>query len=111
VKRFTIYFSGYPKETQEFSLIPKMQECRFVTKTRKTLGFHIYWLSHKEHTPIHTTDCKLKLEFEIKVDKSLSTLPPSRHRDRDPEFVCGVAEAEFIIVRCEHMPLTALNCW
>jgi hypothetical protein len=83
---YNILFRLSKGDSEEFSLIPKMQECSFVTKTRKTLGFHIYWLSHKEHTPIHTADCKLKLEFQIKADKSLSTLPPSRHRDRDPEF-------------------------
>ena len=83
---YNILFRLSKGDSEEFSLIPKMQECSFVTKTRKTLGFHIYWLSHKEHKPIHTTDCKPKFEFEIKADKSLSTLPPSRHRDRDPEF-------------------------
>src|SRR5207302_3113330 len=49
-------------------------------------GFHVYWLSHKDHKPILTTDCKPRFEFEIKADKNLSTLPPSRHRDHDPEF-------------------------
>ena len=83
---YNILFRLSKGDSEEFSLIPKMQECSFVTKTRKTLGFHIYWLSHKEHKPILTTDCKPKFEFEIKGDKSLSTLPPSRHRDRDPEF-------------------------
>ena len=83
---YNILFRLSKGDSEEFSLITKMQECSFVTKTRKTLGFHIYWLSHKEHKPILTTDCKPKFEFEIKADKSLSTLPPSRHRDRDPEF-------------------------
>ncbi|MDQ6862456.1 MAG: hypothetical protein M3044_01395 [Thermoproteota archaeon] len=83
---YNILFRLSKGDSEEFSLIPKMQECSFVTKTRKTLGFHIYWLSHKEHKPILTTACKPKFEFEIKADKSLSTLPPSRHRDRDPRF-------------------------
>ncbi len=83
---YKILFRLQNGDNEEYSLIPKMQECSYVTKTRKTLGFHIYWLSHKEHRPIHTTDCKPKFEFEIKAEKSLSTLPPSGHRDRDPEF-------------------------
>lgn len=82
---YNILFRLPKGDSEEFSLIPKMQECSFVTKTRKTSGFHIYWLSHIEHKPILTTDCKPKFEFEIKTDKSLSTLPPSRHR-KDPDF-------------------------
>ena len=71
----------------EYSFIPLMQERSFVVKTRKPNGFHIYWLSHKQHEPILTTDCKPGCEFEIKSDKSsgLATLPPSTHRD-DPNF-------------------------
>ncbi|PWU80347.1 MAG: hypothetical protein DLM72_12660 [Candidatus Nitrosopolaris wilkensis] len=84
---YNILFRLSKGYSEEFSLIPKMQECSYVTKTRKTLGFHIYWLSHKEHEPILTTDCKPKFEFEIKADKSLLTLPPSRHRE-DPDFQC-----------------------
>jgi hypothetical protein len=60
-----------------------MQERSFVVKTRKPNGFHIYWLSHKQHESILTTDCKAGCEFEIKSgkDSGHSTLPPSRHRE------------------------------
>jgi hypothetical protein len=65
----------------EYSLIPFLQERTVVVKTRKPYGFHLYWLSHSQHNPILTTDCKQGYEFEIKGDKSLSTLPPSSHRE------------------------------
>ena len=74
------------KGGQEYSFVVAMQERSVVVKTRKANGFHIYWLSHKEHKPIFTMDCKVGFEFEIKGGKSSghSTLPPSRHReDRD----------------------------
>jgi P4 family phage/plasmid primase-like protien len=68
---------------KEFSFIAGAIKNTYVTKTRKSNGFHIYWLSHKKHEPILTTDCKPDCEFEIKTDKrsGLATLPPSRHRD------------------------------
>ena len=69
----------------EYSLIPFLQERPVVVKSRKPYGFHIYWLSHYQHKPILTTHCKQGYEFEIKGDKSLSTLPPSSHRE-DPSF-------------------------
>ncbi|MDP9286680.1 MAG: bifunctional DNA primase/polymerase [Thermoproteota archaeon] len=69
----------------EYGLIDKMQQFTFVVKTRKPFGYHIYWLSHEQHKPIITTDCKLGNEFEIKGNKTCSTLPPSTHRD-DPDF-------------------------
>ncbi|MGA9150264.1 MAG: hypothetical protein WBZ36_06785, partial [Candidatus Nitrosopolaris sp.] len=55
----------------------------YVTKTRRPNGFHIYWLSHKQHESIFKRDCKTGYEFEIKCGKSggHSTLPPSPHRD------------------------------
>src|SRR5439155_21278230 len=75
-----------PNGGQEYSFIPLMQERTVVIKTRKPNGFHVYWLSHREHKAIHTADCKTGFEFEIKGDKSSghSTLPPSRHRE-DPD--------------------------
>jgi P4 family phage/plasmid primase-like protien len=71
----------------EYSFIAEAIKNTYVTKTRKPNGFHIYWLSHKPHEPILTTDCKPGYEFEIKTDKrsGLATLPPSRHRDA-PNF-------------------------
>ncbi|NAL78183.1 DNA primase family protein [Nitrososphaera sp. AFS] len=76
------------KTMREYSLIPPMQERTFVVKTRKPYGYHIYWLSHKEHRPILTADCKTGYEFEIKGGKNSghSTLPSSRHRV-DPSFI------------------------
>ena len=76
------------KSKQKYSLIPKLQEATFVTKTRKKNGFHIHWLSHRQNRPVTTEDCKAGYEFEIKTDKSRGhcTLPPSRHRD-DLNFV------------------------
>ncbi len=67
--------------------IDEMCKVTRVTKTRKTWGRHIYWLSHKQCQPIRTKNCKFGYEFEIKSDNStgLCTLPPSIHRD-DPNF-------------------------
>jgi hypothetical protein len=67
----------------EYSFIAEAIKNTYVTKTRKPKGFHIYWLSHKQHESILTKDCKTGCEFEIKSDKRSghSTLPPSIHRD------------------------------
>lgn len=67
--------------------IDDMCKATSVTQTRKKWGRHIYWLSHKQHRPIRTKDCKVGCTFEIKTDNStgLSTLPDSIHRD-DPNF-------------------------
>ncbi|PWU80254.1 MAG: hypothetical protein DLM72_13050 [Candidatus Nitrosopolaris wilkensis] len=75
------------RDDEEYSFIPLMQKRCVVVKTRKPNGFHIYWLSHQEHKPILTADCKTGYEFEIKGGKNSghSTLPPSKHRD-DPNF-------------------------
>jgi DNA polymerase, archaea type len=60
----------------------------YVTKTKKDCGYHVFWLSHRQHPPVGTIKCKAGYEFEIKTDNSLGlcTLPPSRHRD-DPNFI------------------------
>ena len=67
----------------KISLLDFLKEVTIVVKTRKPSGFLVLWLSHTQHSPIGTRDCKLGYEFEIKTDKSLglSTLPPSTHRD------------------------------
>lgn len=77
-----------PKRKEEYSFIPLMQKRSFVVKTKKPNGFHIYWLSHKQHDPILTSDCKTGYEFEIKGGKKSGhcTLPPSGHRN-DPNFI------------------------
>jgi hypothetical protein len=69
------------------SLTKKIFEQGCVVKTKKPKGYQIHWLSHKQHRPIHTGDCKPGFEFEIHTDKSSGTgmLPPSRHR-KDPNF-------------------------
>jgi putative DNA primase/helicase len=59
-----------------------MCKSTFVSKTRKKYGRHIFWLSHEQHKPIGSRDCKQGNEFEIKT-VGLITLPTSRHRD-DP---------------------------
>jgi hypothetical protein len=76
-----------PNGGQEYSFVLAMQERSVVVKTMKPNGFHIYWLSHKEHKPIFIIDCKVGFEFEIKGDNSSghSTLPPSGHR-QDLDF-------------------------
>lgn len=38
-----------PNGGQEYSFVLAMQERSVVVKTMKPNGFHIYWLSHKEH--------------------------------------------------------------
>jgi len=82
---YKILFRLQNGDGPEYGLIERMQQCSVVIKTRKAYGFHLYWLSHKQHKPILTTDCKQGFEFEIKAEKSCSTLPPSRHRE-DPDF-------------------------
>ena len=64
-----------------------MCKLTFVVKTRKKWGRRIFWLSHKQYSPVRTRDCKPGCEFEIKTDNTSghSTLPPSCHRD-DPNF-------------------------
>ena len=70
-----------------FDLLEELKLKTYVTKTKKDCGYHIYWLSHKQHPPIGITKCRSGYEFEIKSDNSLGlcTLPPSTHRD-DPNF-------------------------
>jgi DNA polymerase elongation subunit (family B) len=70
-----------------FDLLEELKSKTFVTKTKKDCGYHIYWLSRKQNTPIGTSKCRSGYEFEIKSDNSLGlcALPPSRHRD-DPNF-------------------------
>jgi hypothetical protein len=66
-----------------FDLLQELKSKTFVIKTKKDCGYHVYWLSHKQHSPIGTSKCKRGYEFEIKSDNSLGlcTLPPSQHRD------------------------------
>ena len=71
-----------------FDLLEELKLKTYVTKTKKDCGYHIYWLSHKQHPPIGITKCRSGYEFEIKSDNSLGlcTLPPSTHRN-DPNFI------------------------
>lgn len=71
----------------EYNIIDEMCKSTYVVKTKKKIGRHIYWYSHKQNKPVRSRDCLLQHEFEIKTDNSngLSTLPPSCHR-RDPNF-------------------------
>jgi P4 family phage/plasmid primase-like protien len=82
---YNILFRLQNADNPEYSLIPKMQEVSVVVKTRKPNGFHLYWLSHKQHKPVRIEDCKQGFEFEIKAEKACLTLPPSTHRN-DPNF-------------------------
>ena len=77
----------YYEDGKEISLFKELRQSTYVTKTRKSSGYHIYWFSHNKNKPVRTTDCKLGNEFEIKTDNSNghSTLPPSRHRE-DPKY-------------------------
>ncbi len=38
--------------------IGEMCKLTYVVKTRKKCGVRIFWLSHKQHPPIRTKDCK-----------------------------------------------------
>jgi P4 family phage/plasmid primase-like protien len=82
---YNILFRLQNGDSPEYSLILKMQEVSVVVKTRKPNGFHLYWLSHKQHKPVRIEDCKQSFEFEIKAEKACSTLPPSTHRN-DTDF-------------------------
>ena len=81
----TLFRLQNPKHSpEEYSLITTMRERGYVyVKTRKPNGFHIYWLSHKQHKSIHTIDCKPGCEFELKSNKDSGhlTFPPSRQRE------------------------------
>ena len=70
-------------QDKEYFFIDEMRRITYVVKTRKPYGYRLYWLSHKQHPPIRTQDCKLGHEFEVKTDNTSGhgTLPPSRHRD------------------------------
>src|SRR5579885_588064 len=76
-----------PDNGARYSLIDKSREMTFVTKTKKSFGYHIYWFSHEPNPPIKVKDCIYGKEFEIKTDKTsgLCSLPPSRHREY-PDF-------------------------
>lgn len=66
-----------------FSLIDWARENTFCTRTRKSTGYHLYWLSHHAYPPIHTKMLANPAvgNFEIKTDSgSMTTLPPSPHR-------------------------------
>ncbi len=65
------------------SLLDIFKKSTFVTKTRKSFGHHIYWLSRQQRKALGTADCMKGFEFEIKTDDSLGlcTLPGSAHKD------------------------------
>ncbi|MBV9667760.1 MAG: hypothetical protein JO327_06480 [Nitrososphaeraceae archaeon] len=75
-------FSKTGASTKSSSLLECLKQVTCVVKTKKPYGFHIYWLSSKQHKRIRTQDCKLGYEFEIKTDSGSghATLPPSTHR-------------------------------
>ena len=70
-------------QDKDYFFIDEMRKITYVIKTRKPYGYRLYWLSHKQHPPIRTHECKLGHEFEVKTDNTSGhgTLPPSRHRD------------------------------
>jgi hypothetical protein len=71
----------------------------FVTKTQKDCGYHIYWFEHdSENVPVGTEYCRKGFEFEIKCDKSLCTLPPSRHRDNPLFHYENVGQQDKIMI-------------
>jgi hypothetical protein len=37
-----------------FDLLDELKSKTFVTKTKKDCGYHVYWLSHKQHAAIGT---------------------------------------------------------
>ena len=72
---------------ESLTILSILQKVTYVTKTRKTYGFHIYWLSRSLNPSIPNHKCKFKpgCESEIKTGKQMCTLPHSTHRD-DSEF-------------------------
>ena len=83
-----------------FDLQEELKSKTFVTKTKKDVGYHVYWLGRKQNPPIGTSKCRPGYEFEIKSDNSLGlcALPPSKHRD-DPNFMyqCVGQENQIVI--------------
>jgi hypothetical protein len=103
------YLNGLDVDSQNAgdrlkSLIERAMDKTWVTKTRK--GFHVYWLSTRQVTPIRTADCMPGWEFEIKTDSSggLATLPPSRHRN-DPTFAYENIGQHYIGISDEFYPV------
>ena len=75
------------------NFISIMKGKTFVTKTRKSFGYHVYWFSHEQLQSVKTS------YFEIKTNKELGlcTLPPSTHRS-DPTFQYqAVGQGEIMI--------------
>ncbi|HEX5186839.1 MAG TPA: hypothetical protein VFV86_08110, partial [Nitrososphaeraceae archaeon] len=82
-----------------FPLLDLFKKITFVTKTKKSYGYHIWWLSHEQNKAILTNNCKKGYEFEIKTDKKsgLCTLPPSTSRnDKDFRYT-SVGQSQLLI--------------
>jgi P4 family phage/plasmid primase-like protien len=86
------------KDKQRF-VIDELCGVTYVTRTRKKIGRHIYWLSHNSNLPIHVNDCRVNHEFEIKTDKSsgLAGLEPSSHRNDKSFYYRNIGQDKIII--------------
>jgi P4 family phage/plasmid primase-like protien len=80
-------------------LINELCQHTYVTKTRKKHGRHVYWLSHNLKPAIHSRDCMLGHEFEIKTDDTcgLAALPPSCHRADQAFHYHGIGKGNILI--------------
>ncbi len=79
----SVNLSGKDEEQiNKKSLLELLKDHTYVTKTKKSHGHHIWWLSHIQNKSILSTYCKKEYQFEIKADKSgaLCSLPPSTSR-------------------------------
>lgn len=85
---------------KDYFFIDEMCRFTFVVKTKKTYGYRIYWLSHKQNQAIGIKDCKLGCEFEIKTDNTLGhgTLPPSHYRDDTSFRYKSIGQKEIAIL-------------
>ena len=81
------------------TLLNQWKLVTFVTKTQKDCGYHVYWFEHTdEHGLILIEYCKKGFEFEIKCQKAVCTLPPSRHRDNPFFHYENVGQADTIMI-------------
>lgn len=67
------------------NVIEWCRERTYVTRTYKSFGYHIYWLSHQPNPHVGKFHMRNRFDatFEIKTNDSLGLchLPPSPHRD------------------------------
>ncbi len=86
------------------SAIEWCKERTWVTRSRRSYGHHIFWLTHEPLPHISKMDMLDQHHlgsFEVKTDKSLGlmTLPPSHHREHTSFQYFQVGKPSFTIMK------------